>query len=104
MVERGLQAEAELEVAVGVARLDQRLLDARVERKAEQPRDVPGRNLGGRAAASDLTLADFEAKKREPYARTLADIRHTFEAAGVSFIEPDAGGWAGVRLREAPTV
>ena len=59
-------------------------------------------DLAEHASVAASTLADFEANKREPYARTLADIRRTLEAAGVSFIEPDAGGWAGVRLREAP--
>lgn len=58
--------------------------------------------LAERAGVAASTLADFEAGKREPYARTLADIRRTLEEAGVSFIAPDAEGWAGARLRKAP--
>ena len=43
------------------------------------------------------TIANFEAGKRAPYERTLADIRESLEAAGVSFIAQNGGG-AGVRL------
>ena len=43
------------------------------------------------------TLADFEAGKRDPYARTLADVRRTLEAAGVIFISADEVGGPGVR-------
>lgn len=43
------------------------------------------------------TIANFEAGKRAPYERTLADLRESLEAAGVSFI-PENGGGAGVRL------
>jgi len=46
-----------------------------------------------------MTLADFETEKRQPYDRTLADIRRTFEAAGLEFI-PENGGGAGIRFRE----
>ena len=45
------------------------------------------------------TLADFEAGKRTPYDRTLADIRAALEAAGVEFIAENGGG-PGVRLRK----
>lgn len=45
------------------------------------------------------TIANFEAGKRTPYDRTLADIRAALERAGVEFI-PENGGGAGVRLRK----
>lgn len=48
------------------------------------------------------TIANFEAGKREPYARTLVDIRSALEAAGVEFLEDgqtSGAGGAGVRLR-----
>jgi transcriptional regulator with XRE-family HTH domain len=54
------------------------------------------------AAASKVakaTIANFEAGKREPYARTLADLRTALEAAGVVFLDENGGG-AGVRLRK----
>lgn len=54
--------------------------------------------LAARSGVSRPTLADFEVDKRQPYDRTLADIRRAFEAAGVEFI-PENGGGAGVRLR-----
>nr|WP_280529482.1 helix-turn-helix transcriptional regulator [Methylobacterium indicum] len=47
---------------------------------------------------SNATLADFEAGKRTPYDRTLADIRRALEAAGIEFI-PENGGGAGIRFR-----
>jgi transcriptional regulator with XRE-family HTH domain len=43
------------------------------------------------------TIANFEAGKRAPYERTLADIRESLEKAGVNFIAQNGGG-AGVRL------
>jgi hypothetical protein len=43
------------------------------------------------------TIANFEAGKRAPYERTLADIRDSLEKAGVNFIAQNGGG-AGVRL------
>ena len=45
------------------------------------------------------TLADFEAGKRMPYARTLQDIRCALEAGGVIFVEANGEG-AGVRLKK----
>ncbi len=55
--------------------------------------------LSKRCNVSLATLAEFEAGKREPYQRTLADVRAALEAAGVEFIERNGGG-PGVRLRE----
>jgi hypothetical protein len=46
------------------------------------------------------TIADFERGAREPYPRTLEDVRAALEQAGVEFIAENGGG-AGVRLREA---
>jgi transcriptional regulator with XRE-family HTH domain len=55
--------------------------------------------LAERSKVSAATLADFEAEKRTPYNRTLADIRHALEAAGIEFIAENGGG-PGVRLRK----
>lgn len=55
--------------------------------------------LSKAAAVSKKTLADFEAGKRTPYDRTLADIERALEAAGLEFI-PENGGGAGIRFRE----
>jgi transcriptional regulator with XRE-family HTH domain len=56
--------------------------------------------LAERSRVSAATLADFEAEKRTPYNRTLADIRSALEAAGVEFISEDGDGGPGVRLRK----
>ncbi|GJD70195.1 helix-turn-helix domain-containing protein [Methylobacterium gnaphalii] len=53
--------------------------------------------LAERSGVAASTLADFEAGKRVPYPRTLADIRRTLEEAGVIFIAADAEAGAGVR-------
>ena len=45
------------------------------------------------------TIADFERGARQPYPRTLADIRTALESAGVEFIAENGGG-PGVRLRK----
>lgn len=55
--------------------------------------------LAQRSGVSVAALADFEAGKRQPYDRTLDDIRSALEAAGVEFI-PENGGGAGVRLKK----
>jgi transcriptional regulator with XRE-family HTH domain len=51
------------------------------------------------AGVARATLADFEAGKRVPYDRTLADIRAALEKAGVIFVEENGEG-PGVRLRK----
>ncbi len=56
-------------------------------------------DLASRCGVSMAALADFEAGKRTPYDRTLADIREAFENAGVIFIEENGEG-PGVRLRK----
>jgi transcriptional regulator with XRE-family HTH domain len=53
--------------------------------------------LATKARVSNATLADFEAGKRKPYDRTLADIQKTLEDAGIIFI-PENGAGPGVRL------
>jgi transcriptional regulator with XRE-family HTH domain len=55
--------------------------------------------LAERSKVSAATLADFEAEKRTPYDRTLADIRRALEDGGIEFI-PENGGGPGVRLRK----
>jgi transcriptional regulator with XRE-family HTH domain len=54
--------------------------------------------LSDRCGVAASTLAAFEAGKREPYARTLTDVRRTLETAGVLFIPAGDEGGAGVRL------
>ena len=58
-------------------------------------------DLAKMAKVSQATLADFEAGKRQPYQRTLAEIQRTLEAAGIIFLaegETTDGG-RGVRLK-----
>ncbi|WP_082508006.1 helix-turn-helix domain-containing protein [Methylobacterium sp. Leaf113] len=59
--------------------------------------------LSERCGVAASTLADFEVGKREPYGRTLADVRRTLEEAGVVFIPADKAGGPGVRLQR-PTL
>jgi transcriptional regulator with XRE-family HTH domain len=58
--------------------------------------------LASASSVAKATIANFEAGKRAPYDRTLADMQAALEAAGVVFI-PENGGGAGVRLSK-PTV
>ena len=53
--------------------------------------------LAEKASVSKQTLVDFERGARQPYPRTLADIRSALEAAGVEFTNGDAPG---VRLKK----
>jgi transcriptional regulator with XRE-family HTH domain len=55
-------------------------------------------DLAERSKVSAATLADFEAGKRTPYNRTLADIRRALEDGGIEFI-PQNGGGPGARLK-----
>ena len=57
-------------------------------------------DLSEASKTATKTIADFERGAREPYARTLEDVRGALERAGVDFI-PENGGGPGVRLREA---
>ena len=54
--------------------------------------------LAEAANVAERTLIDFERGARQPYDRTLADIRRALEQAGVIFIDADDEG-PGVRLR-----
>ena len=47
--------------------------------------------LSEEAKVAKQTLADFERGARNPYARTLADIEKTLEAAGVGLIDDEFG-------------
>lgn len=60
-------------------------------------------DLAAKSGVSRPTLADFETGKRQPYERTLADVRRAFEEAGLEFIAENGGG-AGIRFqkRKAP--
>ncbi len=55
--------------------------------------------LAGHAKVANATLADFEAGKRTPYNRTLADVRRALEEGGIEFI-PENGGGPGARLKK----
>jgi transcriptional regulator with XRE-family HTH domain len=57
-------------------------------------------DLSKASKTATKTIADFERGAREPYPRTLEDVRAALEQAGVEFIAENGGG-AGVRLREA---
>lgn len=59
-------------------------------------------DLAEKSRVSAATLADFEAGKRSPYGRTLADVRSALEAGGAIFV-PENGGGPGVRLRKSLT-
>ena len=57
-------------------------------------------DLSRASKTATKTIADFERGAREPYQRTLEDVRAALERAGVEFIAENGGG-AGVRLRKA---
>lgn len=54
--------------------------------------------LSDASSVSKKTVVDFEAGKRTPYDRTIADIKCALEVAGIEFI-PANGGGVGVRFR-----
>ncbi len=59
------------------------------------------RHLAQAAQVAVGTVVDFERGARQPYNRTLADIRRALEDAGVIFIDAEEGvGGPGVRLKE----
>ncbi|MGQ9372056.1 helix-turn-helix domain-containing protein [Azospirillum sp. ST 5-10] len=72
-------------------------------------RGILGWDINDLSTATGLTrktISDFENGKTGPQPRTLRDIRHALETAGVEFINAgatSAGGGAGVRLREGQT-
>jgi transcriptional regulator with XRE-family HTH domain len=55
--------------------------------------------LAERSRVANATLADFEAGKRTPYHRTLADVRRALEEGGIEFISENGGG-PGARLKK----
>ena len=57
-------------------------------------------DLSQASKTATKTIADFERGAREPYARTLEDVRGALENAGIEFIAENGGG-AGVRLHKA---
>ena len=57
-------------------------------------------DLSEASKTATKTIADFERGAREPYPRTLEDVRGALEKAGVEFIAENGGG-AGVRLHKA---
>ena len=57
------------------------------------------RDLAALSKVSRATIADFEAGKRQPYARTLADLQRAMESAGVAFVSDDE--LIGVRIRRS---
>ena len=57
--------------------------------------------LAEAANVAERTLIDFERGARQPYDRTLADIRLALEQAGIIFIDENDEG-PGVRLKKKP--
>ena len=57
-------------------------------------------DLSEASKTATKTIADFERGARDPYPRTLEDVRGALERAGVEFIDENGGG-PGVRLRKA---
>ncbi len=59
------------------------------------------RQLAEAAQVAVGTVVDFERGARQPYNRTLADIRRALEDAGIIFIDAEEGvGGPGVKLKE----
>jgi len=56
--------------------------------------------LAEAANVAERTLIDFERGARQPYDRTLADIRRALEQAGIIFIDENDEG-PGVRQRKS---
>lgn len=56
-------------------------------------------DLANASGVAKATIAYFETEKRQPYEKTLSDLRRVLEKNGVMFIDVDGGG-PGVRLRE----
>ena len=55
--------------------------------------------LAALAKVSRKTLTDFENGERQPYPRTIRDIREALEEKGVIFLQADDDGGLGVRFR-----
>jgi transcriptional regulator with XRE-family HTH domain len=59
-------------------------------------------DLSKASKTATKTIADFERGAREPYPRTLEDVRGALENGGIEFIDENGGG-PGVRLRKPLT-
>jgi len=55
--------------------------------------------LATESKVAKATIANFEANRRTPYDRTIADLREALERAGVIFVEENGEG-PGVRLKK----
>ena len=55
--------------------------------------------LADAAKVAIRTLVDFERGARQPYERTLKDIKRSLEDSGILFISGNGGG-VGVRFRD----
>lgn len=63
-------------------------------------RGLLGWTQGDLAVAAEVaikTVTDFELGRRQPYPRTLADMRRALEDAGLTFLDENGGG-EGVRF------
>lgn len=49
------------------------------------------KDLGEKSSVAVSTIADFERKKSQPIARTMADIQRAFEDAGIEFLDDKKG-------------
>ena len=55
-------------------------------------------DLAQNSGVAKATIAYFETNKRQPYQKTLSDLRRVMEKAGICFIDQDEGG-AGACLK-----
>ena len=69
---------------------DEKLITPEQSRGARAMLGWSREDLAGRCEVATATLADFEAGKRTPYNRTIADVRRAFEDGGIEFL-PDNG-------------
>jgi transcriptional regulator with XRE-family HTH domain len=67
--------------------LDEKYLTPEQSLGARAMLDLTRADLAKLSRTAQATLADFEAGKRTPYPRTLADVRAALEAKGATFIE-----------------
>lgn len=59
--------------------------------------------LADQSGISELVIRDFEGKLAEPDAPTSAALRRALEAFGALFLDDDAHGGQGVRLKFSAT-
>jgi transcriptional regulator with XRE-family HTH domain len=59
--------------------------------------DWTQKDLKAASGVATKTIADYERGARDPYDRTLRDLREAFEAAGIEFLNGDAPG---LRLKQ----